>query len=84
MERLMKDAIYMQLKLDQDQDMFLLIVVFMQENGYRQLIVNGSSMKRLMVNLHRSVQIQFELFKLNPYWLFYNNSDFSIRLNLLS
>ena len=58
MERLMKDAIYMQLKLDQDQDMFLLIVVFMQENGYRQLIVNGSSMKRLMVNLHRSVQIQ--------------------------
>jgi len=54
----MKVAIYMQLKLDQAQDMFQLIVVSMQENGSHQLTVNGSSMKRLMVNLHRSVKIK--------------------------
>ena len=58
----MKVVIYMQLKLDQAQDMFQSIVVSMQENGSHQLIVNGSSMKRLMVNSHRSVKIQTKIY----------------------
>ena len=64
MELLMKVVIYMQLKLDQAQDMFQSIVVSMQENGSHQLTVNGSSMKRLMANSHKSVKI---LTKFNYY-----------------
>ena len=58
----MKVVIYMQLKLDQAQDMFQSIVVSMQENGSHQRTANGSSMKRLMVNSHRSVKDQTKIY----------------------